>query len=283
MREKQKNILTMIKRDDTQLMKALAETKSAQGALDAERAKLGTMPTNQVDQQNQRIQRMSVELKKKQAAELSVTDKIKQGGIPAMHGEFKDFDAMRLVKVQWAIIEFGKLKEVAFTEIINGVQIFHGKMATYDCQDRSARYISRVFDTSHPTTDISEEDPDINAIAVCTYQSDNPLDLKFERGDRIKVLVQHHSGWWEGELADKRGLFPKSFIMFAAETSGKPEPIGAVFLVISDYRPKRGGDIPLLVGDLVYVEYLQVDRCAGYNPRTKGRGWFPLENLERKI
>jgi hypothetical protein len=283
MREKHKGIQGMIKRDDTQLAKAITDTKSAQTAVDVERSKLGTMPPNRIDQQNLRIQKLSLDLKKKQANEIAVSQKIQQAGIPALHGEFKEFDASRLVRIQSAVVDFGKLKEGSLTEIVRGVQILQGKMATYDGTDRSFRYLSRVFDTSQGAGEITEEDPDLNAIAVCNYQSDNPLDLRFERGDRIHVLVQHHSGWWDGQLGDKRGLFPKSFVMFESDTSGKPEPIGAVFLVISDYRPKRGGDISLLVGDLVYVEYLQVERCAGYNPRTKGRGWFPLENLERKI
>jgi hypothetical protein len=159
----------------------------------------------------------------------------------------------------------------------HGIQIFKGALSTYDGGDRSARYVKRVFDAKQKV--LAEEDPDLHVYALADFKTEDSRDLKFVRGDKIKVLVQHNSGWWEGELDDKRGLFPSNFIMFEGKTEQKPEPIGAVFLVIADYTPRRGGEIALFVGDFVHVDWCQGERCSG----TSARGYFPLDYLEQKI
>jgi hypothetical protein len=178
-------------------------------------------------------------------------------------------------------VGFEDLKAKLEETTVHGIQIFKGGMSTFDGGDRSMRYVGRVFDVKQTT--ISEEDPDLHVYALADFRSEDPGDLEFVRGDKIKVLVQHGSGWWEGEIGEKRGLFPHTFTMSEGKTDQKSDPIGAVFLVIADFEPRRGNEIPLLVGDLVHVDWRQGERCSGTNQRINKRGYFPLDNLEQKI
>lgn len=153
-------------------------------------------------------------------------------------------------------------------------------MSHFDASDRSARFLMSAFD---PSATVNPEEDDFYAVAIADYRSDEPTDLKFERGDKIKIVLQHNSGWWDGELNGARGSFPKTFVQVEGRIDIKNEPIGAVFLVILDHEGSRGGDIALLAGDLVYVDFLVKERCTGINLRTKLKGNFPLSKLERQI
>jgi hypothetical protein len=55
------------------------------------------------------------------------------------------------------------------------------------------------------------------------------------------------------------------------------------FLVIGDYPPGCGGEIALLFGNFVLVDWCQGDRDSRSNERTSTRGYFPFENFEQNI
>jgi hypothetical protein len=280
-REKQKVIGGLIGKSQQEIVKAIKEIEVAAKAVALEEAKLDQTPPSKMGAQRQRIEKAQAEHRKKIQNERLTSQRIQERSVPQIHIEFSEFDEARLVKQTNSIVYFVESKQRMNEAINSGIANFRGKIDTYDPRDRSHRYVARVVDFSNKT--LSETEPDLIAFAVADYVSDGPKDLQFERGDQIRVLVQHASGWWEGQLEDKRGLFPRSFIMFPREDDGKNEPVGAVFLVVNDYQAKRGGEIGMLVGDMVYVEFCQIDKCSGFNMRTGARGFFPLEVLERKI
>ena len=278
MRDKQKVLLNRVRAEADTVRRALKDTENAQRELDLQKQRLQTQNT---EAQQKKVQKAAVDLQKKTQAEAQVAMKQSSASVPTIHRDFSDFDATRLAKLQHAVQSFEQVKSGSTKSITQGSDIVIGKMANFDGKDRSERYVARVFDTSTPT--VTEEDPEVGAIAISDYRSEEPTDLQFVRGDRIRVLGQHASGWWEGEIGGTRGTFPRSFVMLPGEQDQKNDQIGAVFLVTNDYKKTRGGDINLLAGDLVYVDYVSKGRCSGTNLRDKKRGYFPLDVLEQRI
>jgi hypothetical protein len=158
---------------------------------------------------------------------------------------------------------------------------FQGRMTDYDGRDRSGRFVQRVFDGSSVAA--TDREPSSLATAIADYNSDDPRDLAFEKGDKIQVLVPHSSGWWEGSLNGTRGMFPRSFVILPTELHAKNEPIGAVFMVVRDFVPGKGTEMRLLGGDLVYVDFITKGRCSGTCLRNGKRGFFPLDILEQRL
>lgn len=51
--------------------------------------------------------------------------------------------------------------------------------------------------------------------ALYDYQGQQPEDLSFRAGDVIKVISDDDgSGWMEGELRGKKGIFPTSYVQY---------------------------------------------------------------------
>jgi hypothetical protein len=282
MKERQHNIQNAVRRDMVPLQKAVTEARAAMAAVEVEQAKLPSTPQPKLNAQSKRIQKMLQACRKKEQSEMQLAHKLEATAIPLLREEFKDYDASRVVKMQASIVAFQKLKGKLNERIGEGMKVFDGVMITYDGWDRSNRYVERAFDPR--TRSLSEEDPpEVQVVAIAEFCSSSEKDLHFERGDRIRVLVQHYSGWWEGELDGRRGMFPKSFVVFDDENKCDEQPVGADFLVVCDYQPQKEGEVALLVGDLVCVDVISFGMCSGLNKRTGARGLFPLENLEQRI
>eukprot|EP01100_Stratorugosa_tubuloviscum_P002506 TRINITY_DN1583_c4_g1_i1.p1 TRINITY_DN1583_c4_g1~~TRINITY_DN1583_c4_g1_i1.p1 ORF type:complete len:596 (+),score=287.24 TRINITY_DN1583_c4_g1_i1:53-1840(+) len=65
------------------------------------------------------------------------------------------------------------------------------------------------------------------AKALYDYTATNPTELSFVRNDIINILGKDPSGWWQGELQNKYGLFPSNFVeeIVAPITASVPPPI----------------------------------------------------------
>jgi len=288
MKERQKSIQKVLVRDSKAVSGAYQDAESAKKALEAQKEKLNGLEGKQRESQNKKIQKYAQEYQNKYNAANQVAMKTQQSSIPQIHKDFGDYDCTRLVRYQNLVFETAKLLRTFCDEEVRGVNTLGSKMSNFDPKDRSARYVTKVFDTT--ITDIIE-DEELVAYAISDFRSEDPRDLQFVRGDKINVTMQHNSGWWEGEIegTKRKGIFPKTFIMMAGAQENKNDPIGAVFLVAKDYKKSKGGDINLLVGDLVYVDYVSKGRCSGTNLRlavkdkANSRGYFPLDNLEKRI
>ena len=151
-----------------------------------------------------------------------------------------------------------------------------------DVSDKTHRYVERVF---NPTLNQVKDDDEIelHGYAIYDFFSDQPYDLSFEYGDKIRIILQHNSNWWEGELNGNTGFFPNTHIMIPKSYDDDPTPICEVFLVKSDFIPLKSNEIAMKSGDLVYVEYINKSKCSGKNLRTQKRGYFPFDRLEVKV
>ena len=49
-------------------------------------------------------------------------------------------------------------------------------------------------------------------IAKYDYEPDSSNYLPFSAGQLIKIIRKHPSGWWDGELAGRRGWFPSNYL-----------------------------------------------------------------------
>jgi SH3 domain len=49
-------------------------------------------------------------------------------------------------------------------------------------------------------------------IAKYDYEPEIPNYLPFAAGQLIKIIRKHPSGWWDGELAGRRGWFPSNYL-----------------------------------------------------------------------
>ena len=49
-------------------------------------------------------------------------------------------------------------------------------------------------------------------VAKFAFEGNNINDLSFWPGDVIKVLWAEDSGWWHGQLGNKQGWFPGSYV-----------------------------------------------------------------------
>ena len=84
--------------------------------------------------------------------------------------------------------------------VINSSDFF-GKVCTH--------VISFNEITSWTFVDILE---DVYAIVLEPHKAQDEDELSLERKDVVTVKEQDESGWWNGELRGKEGLFPRSCV-----------------------------------------------------------------------
>lgn len=277
--EQQKAFNKSISKDMKDIEKAVTDAEKAHENADLACEKLNGLDGSKREAQQRKIQKVVNEYQNKSNIADQKANEIQSTSLPKIHSEFALFDSNRLCKSQILTQTYSALKRSVCTSLNDAHEEFAASIASYDAEDRSSRFVARVFDPTLPEESVSEKKTPV-AYAISDFRSEDPEDISFERGDEIKVLLQHSSGWWEGEVKGKKGRFPKTFIQFPNEFSQNFHNtlIAAVFLVKTNHEKK--GDITLLAGDLVYVEYLYKGRCSGANLRTKKHGFFPLDCLD---
>ncbi|KAJ3129113.1 SH3 domain-containing YSC84-like protein 1 [Physocladia obscura] len=73
----------------------------------------------------------------------------------------------------------------------------------------SASPSSRPLPTAPGSTTNNQEG---YCVALHDYTSEEPGDLKFKVGDRIRVTKKNADGWWYGVLEKSKGSFPSNFV-----------------------------------------------------------------------
>ncbi|KAH0791199.1 Variant SH3 domain containing protein [Histomonas meleagridis] len=285
MHEKQKSLLSTVKKTKMGLLKLINDREKAQKEVESAKAKCNGLQGPQLEKQNAKVAKAQQELAKKTQLETKKAQSEASTSIPIIHRDFSDFDSARLSKLQAAIVKFQSLKTSMNGRIDSGAKSFTEKVTTYDTSDRSQQMVTRVFDTSSKDVKIEVQgdgEQTLVGVAISDYRSDEPKDLQFSRGDQIKILSKHKTGWWEGECNGRKGMFPMTFVQLPETVQVKKDPIGAVFLCIKDYMKAQTGDIELHSGDLVYVDFIANGRCSGTNLRDQKRGYFPLDALEQR-
>jgi hypothetical protein len=86
----------------------------------------------------------------------------------------------------------------------------------------SSRYIPAIFvciealeprgstPTKAPDVPTSEA-PEEEYVSVFAYASDEPGDLSFEAGEKMRV-IKKETDWWTGQIGDRTGVFPFNYV-----------------------------------------------------------------------
>jgi len=278
-KDNQTSIDKLLSKQLKDIGKAIKEVDSAQKDLDSEQTRLSTTKPEKKAAQQAKIAKCSNDLKDRYQKAEALAEQSKRDQMELIKGSFSDFDSKRLKSMSDNILVFTQLKSRYADSIKGSFTKVQNKMNKFDASDRSKRFVHNTFD---PNSTFVGENEDIYGVALFDYVSDEPQDLEFVRGDRIKVLLQHSSGWWDGELDGKKGTFPSSFVDIVGKAKDESSSVNATLLCISDYKASRPGELNLLAGDFVYVQRTEKGYGLGKNLRTEDTGSFPMRVLEIK-
>ena len=277
--ETQKQILKSMYKESKDLDKGCKTVEKYSKELENEKLKLNSIESNKRESQQKKVLKIKQEYQEKLENVEMLASKIQSSTLPIHHKDFSNFDNKRLSTTQKYVYTFTDLKlkmNQAENEFLNkSIE----KLNLFDSKDRSDRFVTQTFD---PTKRNLDENQEIFAFAIADYFSEDLGDLNFVRGDKIKVLLQHSSGWWDGEINGSKGTFPSTFVEIPGQKINKIEYLNTTLNVIKDFRPNQGKDIELIIGDFVYVETLENNICTGTNLRTNKHGTFPYISLEDK-
>jgi hypothetical protein len=120
------------------------------------------------------------------------------------------------------------------------------------------------------------------AVVKCSFPGGSPNDLSISRGEYLEVLQQHPSGWWEGEINGRRGMFPMNFVEVVTEDSNGGRIIGEIFEIEGKHASCGDDEIDLDFGDVVFVGSVKDDWCFGHRIGSEMHGKFP-RNIVRGL
>jgi hypothetical protein len=93
--------------------------------------------------------------------------------------------------------------------------------------------------------------------ALYDYQANDSSELSFRQGDVISVLQKDLSGWWQGELHGKIGVFPAVDWVQELHLDGSPvTSVGFVnkCRVLHEYVAEADYELSIKPGDTITVE-----------------------------
>lgn len=280
--ENQKSIEKILLKQYKELKSLIMDMDKANNKVQAETDALKSTPSDRKEAQKKKIQKAKDEAEKRTRLVEEFANKSKADQFPQICNMFSDFDKARLKNLQENIQVYAQMAVRLNDSNRESGNRLYKKMLQFDAEDRSDRFYQSAIDPSAKVGS-GANSTDIFAIALADYRSEEVQDLQFSRGDRIKILNQHNSGWWEGEVDNRKGTFPESFVEIEGKPTTKQTVIGSVLLCIRDYKSTKSGEIDVLTGDLIYVDNLIGDVCQGKNLRTNESGSFPLNTLEHRI
>jgi uncharacterized protein YukE len=199
--------------------------------------------------------------------------------LPQLFVGYEEYNSEHLRKFDAALKGLRTLKGGLLADMARSTSdLLDGRIRAFEAENESAMIVEKVFDPTLSVGGLSAR-TEMWVVAIDRFRSEALGDLNFDRGDKILVVTQHTSGWWEGEIDGKRGLFPFNYVVQEDKKTEK-EPIDANCLVIEDYHFGQRGELELLDGDFVVVDFLVGERCIGENLRTGRYGQFPVRVLD---
>ena len=243
-------------------------------------AQLETLPLHKKEGQIRYIQKLCSQANKPECDYKICLSEVESQCSNEIFPEFNDFERNRIKKLQEFSMQFVQLKSGNHSEGQNKESRTCENLATMDIEDKSDLYVKRLLNPKLDNVHF-DDDIDVFCYAIADYSSDEPLDLSFVRGDKIRVIkIDRKTGWNKGELKGKQGLYPSSYTMMPKVGADENIPMDVYVQSKEYYRNQKLGEIDVNVGDILYVEYLIGKRCSGYNCRTNERGLFPFSILD---
>lgn len=275
-----KSLDRMLSKQIKELDKATKQVEQSYNDLEEEKKKRNATKGPKREQADKKVMKQDQYYHQKLDNANMVAVESQSKEMPIIHKDFMCFDSDRMTAMQRYCVSYIDLKKKMSAALEEQHQKLYNQYMSYDAKDRSTRYTTRCFD---PKTNDAPENEEVYAIAIADYRSEQATDLTFQRGDKIKVLLQHSSGWWDGEFNGKKGTFPKTFVQLPQMHESTTIQVGAYFTVDSDYKPKLNSEMEIVAGDMVYVEYIKNGKANGKNLRSGKLGNFPSSLLKDQI
>ncbi|KAJ6239204.1 sh3 and f-bar domain-containing protein [Anaeramoeba flamelloides] len=123
---------------------------------------------------------------------------------------------------------------------------------------------------------------DFMVTALYDYEAKDETDLAFSAGDSIHVVKKHTSGWWEGELDGKKGLFPMNFVSESGNVEEPEIQVGDKARAIYDYEAEGNGELSIKEDQIIIITDLDDGWYVGYIEGGDGtEGSFPGNYIEK--
>ena len=91
----------------------------------------------------------------------------------------------------------------------------------------------------------------LNARALYSFTAKSSRELNFKRGDVLRVTGEVDDNWLRGEIGDRSGIFPSSYVeLIKKKTSEKRLKARAKF----NFKAKSESELTVLKGELLVVE-----------------------------
>jgi len=276
-REKVKILKKYLEKDIDEIGSLCNALDKHEALLESETSKCSTLDGEKLEKKKKYCQKLNDEYKTKLSKAIEVSSRQQSRTTPMIHSQFIEFDSNRLKVMHKSSSNYTRMRNQISSAQTHVTSKMLEDLESYDIKDKTERTVQQLFD---PNKKMSPEEKEIIVTAETDFYSEEPGDLCFEKGDKIRVLLMHTSGWWDGECNGKRGMFPKSYVTPVTQSVSSSTSIATTVHCILDHKPQAPGEIIVLAGDLVYIDYMFKEKCTGVNLRTKERGSFPTNVLD---
>jgi uncharacterized membrane-anchored protein YhcB (DUF1043 family) len=120
--------------------------------------------------------------------------------------------------------------------------------------------------------------------ALYNYDATEESELSFKANDRLVVLQKDDSGWWQGELNGRVGMFPSNFVEVvdpnAATNSSEQKELGGQCKVLYDYNADSDSELTIKEGEVLTVESEDEGWFFGFNSKGES-GRFPSNYVQQ--
>ena len=114
-----------------------------------------------------------------------------------------------------------------------------------------------------------------NVRALYTFTAESSRELSFQKGNILRVTGDVDDNWLRGEMGDRVGIFPSSYVEFIPKTSEQKLKARAKF----NFKAKNESELTMLKGEVLEVER-KID-CNWVEVRLGERiGIVPSDYLE---
>jgi len=122
---------------------------------------------------------------------------------------------------------------------------------------------------------VREAPPAKTAKALYEYTAADNTEISFQVDDIVTVLRVDESGWWEGEIQGKRGLFPGNHVELIESSKTGTRKCRAAY----DFKAEEVGELSIIEGEIITVLEETEGWYMGMNARGQ-KGLFPANFVE---
>jgi len=122
--------------------------------------------------------------------------------------------------------------------------------------------------------------------ALYNYDATEESELSFKANERLMVLQKDDSGWWQGELNGRVGMFPSNFVEVVdpnapvKEAAAEQKELGGQCKVLYDYNADSDSELTIKEGEVLTVESEDEGWFFGFNSKGES-GRFPSNYVQQ--